>query len=93
MTRAALRSKLSGALAGALLLAPRAAQACPVCTGGQKEEVGRAFFAGSLVLSVLPLAVIGAGVWWLRRRARAIDRHPGVSIAASPSQKLTHTSV
>ena len=72
MTRAALRSRLSGALALGLLLAPRAALACPVCTGGQKEEVGRAFFLGSVTLSILPLAAIGAGVWWLRRRARAI---------------------
>jgi hypothetical protein len=53
------------------LLAPRAALACPVCTGGQKEEVGRAFFLGSVALSILPLVAIGAGVWWLRRRARA----------------------
>ena len=75
MTRGTLRSRLSGALAAALLLAPHAAQACPVCTGGQKEEVGRAFLVGSLFLSILPLVLIGAGAWWLRRRARAIDRH------------------
>jgi hypothetical protein len=72
VTRAALRSRLSGALVAALLLAPRAALACPVCTGGQKAEVGRAFFLGSVTLSMLPLLAIGAGVWWVRRRARAI---------------------
>ena len=55
-----------------LLALPRAALACPVCTGGQSEEVGRAFFTGSVFLSVLPLAAIGAAVWWIRRRARAL---------------------
>lgn len=67
------RSALHALLAAALLAAPRAALACAVCTGGQKEEVGQAFFVGSLALSLLPLAAIGAAVWWLRRRARAIE--------------------
>jgi hypothetical protein len=92
VTRARLRQGLFGVLAAALPLAPRVAQACPVCTGGQKEEVGRAFFAGSLVLSLLPLLLIGAGAWWLRRRARAIERHEDAS-ATSASRKLTHESV
>jgi hypothetical protein len=69
---AKLRSRLVGALAAALLLAPRAALACPVCSGGQKEEVGRAFFLGSVILSLLPLVAAGALAWWLRRRARAL---------------------
>ena len=68
-----LRGALSALLVPALLAAPRAAGACPVCTGGQKDEVGWAFFVGSVLLSVLPLAAIGAAVWWLRRRARAIE--------------------
>jgi len=81
VTRAGLRSRLSGALALGLLLAPHAALACPVCTGGQKEEVGRAFFLGSVTLSILPLVAIGAGVWWLRRRARAIAASSGTATA------------
>ena len=68
----AARSRLHGLLAVSLLLAPRAALACPVCTGGQKEEVGRAMLVGSLFLSVLPLVAVGAVAWWLRRRARTI---------------------
>ena len=70
--RATLRSWLQAALVAALLFAPRAALACPVCTGGQKEEVGRALFRGSLTLSLLPLVAVGAVAWWLRRRARTI---------------------
>ncbi len=80
----AFRSKLHGALALGLLLAPRAALACPVCTGGQKDEVGWALLRGSLILSILPLAAIGAGAWWLRRRARAI--------AASTESAAAHAS-
>ena len=71
--RSSLRPALHGLLAAALLLAPRLALACPVCTGGQKEEVGRALLVGSVILSVLPRAAIGTAVWWVRRRARAID--------------------
>lgn len=70
---AALRSALHALLVAALLVAPRVALACPVCTGGQKEEVGRAFLVGSLFLSVLPLVAAGAAIVWLRRRARAIE--------------------
>jgi predicted cobalt transporter CbtA len=66
------RSALQVLLAAALLAAPSVAHACSVCTGGQKEEVGQAFLIGSLFLSVLPLAAIGAVVWWLRRRSRAL---------------------
>jgi hypothetical protein len=81
---ATLRSRLEGALAAALLLAPRAAFACPVCSGGQKEEVGRAFFLGSVILSILPLVAAGALAWWLRRRARAL--------AASSAAVAAHAS-
>jgi hypothetical protein len=70
---ASLRSGLHALLVAALLAAPRLASACPVCTGGQKEEVNRAFLVGSLFLSVLPLVAAGTAVFWLRRRARAIE--------------------
>ena len=70
---ASFRKALHGLLAAVLLFAPRMALACSVCTGGQKEEVGRALLVGSVFLSVLPLAAIGAAVWWVRRRARAIE--------------------
>ena len=84
MKRANLRSTLSCALAAALLLAPHAALACSVCTGGQKAEVEWALLRGSLILSVLPLAAVGAGAWWVRRRARAL--------AASAETAAAHAS-
>jgi len=55
------------------LAAPELAVACPMCMAGQGGGTGRAFAIGSLFLSVLPLAAIGATVWYLRRRARSLD--------------------
>ena len=42
--------------------------------GGVGGGTQRAFAIGSLFLSVLPLAVVGGAVWYLRRRAKAIER-------------------
>jgi membrane protein DedA with SNARE-associated domain len=81
--RSSLRFVLAPVLAAALLVAPRIALACSVCTGGQKEEVGTAFLVGSIFLSVLPLAAIGAVVWWLRRRARTLT-DGAAALSASP---------
>ena len=68
----ASRSRVHALVVASLLLAPRAALACAVCTGSQKEEVSRAMLVGSLFLSVLPLIAVGAVAGWLRRRARAL---------------------
>ena len=54
------------------LVLPEVASACPMCMAGQGGGTQRAFALGSLFLSVLPLAVIGGAVWYLRRRARAL---------------------
>ena len=65
-----LRAALGAALSAALL-APEAAHACAVCAG-QDESVGWVMFQTSLGLSMLPLALSGGGVWFLRRRARQL---------------------
>lgn len=59
-------------LALALLLAPDAARACAVCMGGDSQAFSLALLKGTALLSLLPLAAIGAGVWYLRRRARQL---------------------
>jgi hypothetical protein len=52
-------------------LAPRAADACAVCMSGRDDDTQRAFLLGTILLSTLPLALIGGLALWLRRRARA----------------------
>jgi len=49
---------------------PRAAEACAVCMSGREDDTQRAFLAGTLLLSTLPLALIGGIAWWIRRRVR-----------------------
>jgi hypothetical protein len=66
------RSLVPALLATALWLLPRAALACPVCGGGQKPAVGRAYLFGALTMSVIPLLVAVGVAWWMRRRARSL---------------------
>ena len=55
-----------------LLASPDAARACAVCSGGQTEEVRYAFLWTTGLLSLLPPSLVGALVWFVRRRAREI---------------------
>ena len=74
MTEAAMRNAFSGLLVALLLLAPGIASACPVCMGGRDDETRAAFLLTTLFLSVLPLALVGGVVWYLARRARALEQ-------------------
>ena len=67
-----LRRVAFAALVLAAVAAPEIASACPMCMAGQGGGTGKAFAIGSVFLSVTPLAVIGAAVLYLRRRARAL---------------------
>lgn len=57
-------------LAGALLALPAIAAACPTCGVGNGRNV-TAFFVTTVVLSLLPLGLIAAGLYWLARNGRA----------------------
>ena len=64
-----------------LVLAPDLAHACPGCID-LKTKNRVAFFVTTIVLSLLPLGMVGGMVVWLRRRARALasvitDQGPG----------------
>jgi hypothetical protein len=50
------------------LLAPAVGDACPVCFSGS-DRSRLAFFGTTILMSLLPLGLIGSGLWWLRRRA------------------------
>ena len=56
----------------AIAVLPDAAAACSVCYAGA-EESRKAFLFTTVLLSVLPLAMIGALAWWVWRSARDGD--------------------
>lgn len=60
-----------GAVAAGLLaaLSPALARACAVC-GAAVDRNQNAFLGSTILLSLLPLALIGGGLWWLARHAR-----------------------
>lgn len=81
-----LRHLWSGVCALLLLAAPRAAQACSVCTAGREEENQLAFILTTIFMSVTPLIVVGAVVLFIVRRVRAAEREaaPLEGTAAPP---------
>jgi hypothetical protein len=72
------------ALAVLLLLAPGVARACAVCSGQDDESVNAAFLAGTILLSLLPLAWIGGVVWWVARRARRLRAEEAAGVIRLP---------
>ena len=54
------------------VLSPDAASACSVCYAGA-EESRKAFLFTTVLLSMLPVGMIGALAWWVWRHARAAE--------------------
>ncbi len=71
-----------------VVVAPFAAQACPVCTGADDESVNAAFLAGTILLSVLPLIWIGGVAWWLVRRARRLQAEEAAGVIRLPAPRV-----
>ena len=67
MIRASLA--LAAAIVGSLATV---AEACPSCAS-PLEENRQAFVDTTILLTVLPLFMIGGFVWWLRRKARELE--------------------
>lgn len=82
------------ALAAVLLVVlPEAALACSVCYGGETES-RTAFILTTVLLSVLPPALVGSLVWWIWRQVResegaAADARP-VPVPAPSSSAAPH---
>jgi len=55
------------------LFLPRLAPACSVCFSG-RDEARTAYVLTTVLLSLLPLAMVGGFFWWLRARSRALER-------------------
>jgi hypothetical protein len=69
--------KLRGRATVALLLAlaasmPATALACSVC-GAVSEPTKRAYLTTTILLSAIPLAMIGGFLYWLKRASRMRD--------------------
>ena len=60
------------ALTLAVLLLPESAAACSVCYGGA-EESRKAFLFTTVLLSLLPIGMIGGFGWWVWRRLREVE--------------------
>jgi hypothetical protein len=68
------------ALAAAILAsAANLASACPSCAS-PLEENRQAFVDTTIFLTVVPLAMIGAFIWWLRRRLRQLEEAPQIAV-------------
>jgi len=72
------------AVAAALLLLPELASACAVCFGNE-EENRAAFILTTVLLSVLPLALIGSLGLYLWSHHRREARQPGSAGASAQS--------
>ncbi|HZM15024.1 MAG TPA: hypothetical protein VFE28_03400 [Candidatus Krumholzibacteria bacterium] len=78
-------------LAPAVLLHEAAARACPACAGSMSGTAKGAYLASTAVLSLLPLGIIAAGVWLLRRahrRASVRAVPPGQENAGRTSRRF-----
>ena len=65
--------RVVGITASLLTAAPASALACPVCALIGPSDNTWAYQAMSAMLTLLPLAMIGATVWWLARLAARAD--------------------
>ena len=64
------------------------AEACPSCAS-PLEENRQAFVDTTIFLTVVPLAMIGGFVWWLRRRAKQLDANPDIAVPDSLLRDLS----
>ncbi len=63
------RASLVIALLAATLCVPELASACAVCGFGE-DRSRVAYLVTTVFLSLLPLALFGGFLWWLRARAK-----------------------
>jgi hypothetical protein len=71
--RESISRRVVGITASLLTAAPASALACPVCALVGPSDNTWAYQAMSAMLIFLPLAMVGAIVWWLARLAARAD--------------------
>jgi len=55
-----------------LLFAPTVVSACAVCSDGEKQNA-MAFFWTTILLTALPLGLLGALIRWVQLRSKALE--------------------
>jgi hypothetical protein len=58
------------------LVRPAAALACPVCFSGSSDRVLGAYLVSAVVMTLLPLVLVGGFAVWLGRSGRDDDASP-----------------
>ena len=71
--RESISRRVVSIAASLLTAAPASALACPVCGFVGTSDNTWAYQAMSAMLILLPLAMVGATVWWLTRLAARAD--------------------
>jgi len=71
--RESISRRVVSITASLLTAAPGSALACPVCALVGTSNNTWAYQAMSAMLTLLPLAMVGATVWWLTRLAARAD--------------------
>lgn len=69
-------------LTAMLASAASVVHACPSCAS-PLEENRQAFVDTTIFLTVVPLAMIGGFIWWLRRRVRQLEATPEIAVPES----------
>ena len=75
-----MRLQLTSVVPTVLCASPRVASACPSCLSGITNN-REAFFDTFLFLTIVPLVSAGLLVWWLVRRAKALDAEEAATCA------------
>ncbi len=73
---------------GILVVVPRWAEACSVCSAGREDESRTAFIVTTAGMTALPFVLVGGMVWYVRRRfieAEKAERQEQ-AVDSAPSQ-------
>jgi len=92
--RESIFRRVVGITAGLLAAAPASALACPVCGLIGTSDNAWAYQAMTAMLTLLPLAMVGATVWWLTRLAARADteRHSATQHASTAHRSVLAVS-
>ncbi len=65
--------RIAASFVTALALPAQEALACSVCFSG-RDETRIAYLLTTLFMTAPPLIAVGAGIWWVRKKALSAER-------------------